>query len=54
MGKNKLLKRKRKYLLAYDVLGHLRDLAPLVFWEIEAARHDLLPHVLGDGAAVVL
>lgn len=40
--------------LAYDVLGHLGDLAPFVFGEVEAARHDLLPHVLGDGAAVVL
>lgn len=41
-------------LLAYDVLGHLRDLAPLIFREVEAACHDLLPHVLRDGATVVL
>lgn len=40
--------------LAYDVLGHLGDLAPLVFREVKAARHDFLPHVLWDGAAVVL
>lgn len=40
--------------LAHDVLGHLRDLAPLVFREIKASRHDLLAHVLRDGATVVL
>lgn len=40
--------------LAHDVLGHLRDLAPLVFREIKASSHDLLAHVLRDGATVVL
>lgn len=45
---------KLKGSLAHDVLGHLRDLAPLVFGEIKAASHDLLAHVLGDGATVVL
>lgn len=44
----------RGYVLPYNVLGHLGDLAPLVLGEVEAGRHDLLPHVLGDGAAVVL
>lgn len=39
--------------LAYDVLGHLRDLAPLIFREVEATRHDLFPHVLRDSATVV-
>lgn len=40
--------------LAHNVLGHLRDLAPLIFREIKASGHDLLAHVLGDGATVVL
>lgn len=43
-----------QHLLAYNVLGHLRDLAPLIFREVKAARHDFFPHVLWDGAAVVL
>lgn len=49
-----LLTCKQKHILAYYVLGHLGDLAPLVFREVEAARHNLLPHVLWDGATVVL
>lgn len=40
--------------LAHNVLGHLRDLAPLVFREIKASSHDLLAHVLRNGATVVL
>lgn len=46
--------RAGKDSLAYDVLGHLRDLAPLVFREVEATRHNLFPHVLRDSATVVL
>lgn len=46
--------KKKEDLLAHNVLGHLRDLTPLVFRKVKAARHNLLPHVLWDGAAVML
>lgn len=45
---------QEKDSLSYNVLGHLRDLAPLVFREVKASSHDLLPHVLRNGATVVL
>lgn len=41
-------------VLAHNILGHLRDLAPLLLGELKAPGHDLLAHVLGDGAAVML
>lgn len=44
----------RKDSLAYNVLGHLRDLAPLIFREVKATSHNLFPHVLRDGATVML
>lgn len=47
-------KQHKKDILAYNVLGHLRNLAPLIFREVEAACHNLLPHVLWDSTTVVL
>lgn len=46
--------KRKKDILAYNVLSHLRDLTPLIFREVKAPRHNLLPHVLWDGATVVL
>lgn len=40
--------------LAYNILSHLRDLAPLIFRKVKAARHYLLPHVFWDGSTVML
>lgn len=54
MEKHTKRKKKDKHLLAYNILRHLRDLTPLIFRELKAAHHNLLPHVLRDGATVVL
>ena len=39
--------------LPHNIFGHLRDLAPLFFWELKTACHDLSPHILWDSPAVV-
>lgn len=44
---------REKDSLSNNILGHLRDLAPLIFREVKATSHDLFPHVLWDGATVV-
>ena len=47
-------RKKGKDSLAYNVLGHLGDLTPLIFREVKATSHNLFPHVLRYGATVVL